>query len=655
MRDRLEGQLSGRYEIDRELGQGGMASVWLARDRHDGQLVAIKVLHDELAGAIGVDRFVREIRLTERLHHPSIVPILDSGVLPATTEPSLPWYAMPFIPGESLRASLSRETQLPVADAVHIARTVAGALAVAHAQGIVHRDIKPDNIILSSGAVYVVDFGIAKALSDTGDARLTSTGLALGTPVYMSPEQATASAVDARTDQYSLAAVLYEMLTGEPPITGPTVQAIIARRLADPVRPIRPVRPAVSGAIEAVVLRALERVPADRFPDITHFIAALDAAMIAPSGRRSLTRSRVIAAAVVVVAIGSIAAWEVAGHRAPAPAHVTDSVAVALYGRGMRAYDSRTSAGAMEAVHSFDAALARDSSFARGWVGLAKTYVRIYERGFDLPGIPRDTALARSVYAADRAIAADSTDAQAWAAQAVVRRNIDPSDVGPAIRAARRAIALDSLDGPSWHFLALSLAENGQLDSALAAWREGVHRAPRYTQGIAFLALGHWWHRDLDSAAKWGDSVVAVDPGYLLGRMTLGDILVDRGEYGRAIAAFEAARRLSSGVDVANALASRAAAEARAGRVADARVMIHEADSVASRFSPTPLHTALLLGRAYGQLGEVDRALAWLTRYTERDNLHYQLHLRCEPPLSVLGTDARYRALLLPGTRLGAC
>src|SRR5436190_1202284 len=272
-----------------------MASVWLARDRRDDRAVEIKVLDADLAGAIGADRFVREIRLTTRLLHPGIVPVLDSGVLPAGTDVALPWYAMPYIPGESLRARLQRETQLPIGDAVRIARAIAGALLVANRQWIVHRDIKPENVILSGDDVFVVDFGIAKALLETGAERLTSTGLAVGTPVYMSPEQATAAPVDARTDQYSLAAVLYEMLVGEPPVTGPNTQAIIARRLTAPVQSIRTVRPTVPAALETAVLRALERVPADRFPDVAAFAAALDSASdpaMTPSRRARLGRAR---------------------------------------------------------------------------------------------------------------------------------------------------------------------------------------------------------------------------------------------------------------------------------------------------------------------------------------------------------------------------
>jgi tetratricopeptide (TPR) repeat protein len=233
---------------------------------------------------------------------------------------------------------------------------------------------------------------------------------------------------------------------------------------------------------------------------------------------------------------------------------------------------------------------------------------------------------------------AERVTREASVAQAVARRNIDPTNVAPAIRAARRAIALDSTDGPAWHYLAESLAESGNMDAALATWRECVRHAPTYTQGLSFLALGHWWRRQFDSAKVWADSAVAVDPSYFFGRTVLGSVLSDLGDQPRAMAAFEAARPLSTDIEVPNA-----------------RAIVRQADSLASRYSPTPLHTAIYLGQAYAQLGDVGRAMSWLTRYPARSDLHFQLHLRCEPPLAVLGKEPRYRALLTPGTRVGAC
>jgi serine/threonine-protein kinase len=269
--DRLTTALAGRYRVDRELGQGGMATVYLAHDvRHDRD-VAIKVVHQELAAALGAERFLAEIKTTARLQHPHILPLLDSG-----DADGLLYYVMPYVAGESLRDRLQREKQLPIEDAVRIAREVADALGSAHAHGIVHRDIKPENILLQGGHALVADFGIALAVQSAGGTRLTQTGLSLGTPQYMSPEQAMGDmAVDARSDLYALGAVTYEMITGEPPFTGATIQSIVAKVLSDRPRPPSMVRETVPQNVEAAVLKALAKLPADRFSDATAFASAL--------------------------------------------------------------------------------------------------------------------------------------------------------------------------------------------------------------------------------------------------------------------------------------------------------------------------------------------------------------------------------------------
>jgi serine/threonine-protein kinase len=255
--------LGGRYRIERELGRGGMATVFLATDTSVGRRVAIKVLHPDLAAAVGAERFHREIHIASTLTHPNILPVYDSGQMNGGL-----FYVMPVVEGESLRDRLDRERQLPLDDAIRITCEVASALEYAHSKGIVHRDIKPENILLEEGHAVVADFGIARATSSLGDGpALTKTGMSLGTPAYMSPEQALADkSLDGRSDQYSLACVTYEMLTGEPPFTSASVQGLIAKHLATPVPEITTVRPSVTDEVQDVILRALEKVPADRFP-----------------------------------------------------------------------------------------------------------------------------------------------------------------------------------------------------------------------------------------------------------------------------------------------------------------------------------------------------------------------------------------------------
>jgi tetratricopeptide (TPR) repeat protein len=649
MLDRLRAALADRYTVDRELGRGGMASVWLARDLRHDRPVAIKVLHPDLAGAIGVDRFLREIRLTARLQHPNVIPVLDSGTIAGPDGHPLPWYAMAYVAGESLRARLDREQQLPVDDALRIVDDAAAALEAAHREGIVHRDIKPENLLLAGGRTYVADFGIARALIETGSERLTSTGLSIGTPVYMSPEQAGGQTVDARSDQYSLACVLYEMLAGEPPFTGPTAQAILARRLSEPARAIRPVRPAVPIGIERAVLRALDRVPADRFPDVTAFAEALRR----PSAPERPHRRRWIGAAGVLLVAAALGAWLLAQRR---PAQRSrDPAIVALYRRGLHGYEQRTPAGSDEAVRAFSAAVARDSSYADAWAGLAKVYVAAHVRGF-MPGVPRDSLVRLAVTASGRALAADSRSADAWATQAAVSRMVDPTDVTPAIRSARRALALDSTNASAWHFLALSLAEQGDMDGALQGWRRAIAAHPSYLLGLAFYSQGLFWRRQYDSAAYWADSAVALDPTYLLGRTALGYAAVERGDYARAQAAFAASTRLTTDVEALNTTAGLALAEARAGNRAEARRLIQRAESGAAAYAPLPLHTAVYLATAYAGLGDATRAVAWLDRYAVRDDLHFQLHLRCDPNLAPIERDPRFRKLLLkPRPAAGGC
>ncbi|MFL5505416.1 MAG: protein kinase domain-containing protein [Gemmatimonadales bacterium] len=268
---RLTAALADRYRIERELGQGGMATVYLAEDLKHARKVAIKVLHPELSAVLGGERFLTEIRTTANLQHPHILGLIDSGECDG-----LLYYVMPFVDGETLRTKLEREQQLPVKDAVRLATEVANALEYAHKRGVIHRDIKPENILLQDGQALVADFGIALAVSQAGGARMTQTGLSLGTPSYMSPEQAMGEkTVTARSDVYALGAMTYEMLMGDPPFGGSSAQAIVSQILTALPRPIRAFRPNVPEAVERTVLAALEKLPADRPESAKEFAAGL--------------------------------------------------------------------------------------------------------------------------------------------------------------------------------------------------------------------------------------------------------------------------------------------------------------------------------------------------------------------------------------------
>ena len=311
---RLQTSLADRYRIERQLGRGGMATVFLALDLRHDRPVALKVLHPQLALALGPERFHREIRLCARLQHPHILAVHDSGDADGQL-----WFTMPYVEGETLRSRLARETQLPVDDALRIAREVADALHYAHQHGVIHRDIKPENILLSGEHALVADFGLARAVSAETDERLTETGLSLGTPHYMSPEQALAQRdVDQRTDVYSLGCVLYEMLAGEPPYTGRTPQAILAKQLSEPLPHLHTVRE-VPLALERAVTKALARSPADRFSTMADFAHALErgradtgetvaATPARPGLRGQVARLGAIGLAVLLLALAGSAA-----------------------------------------------------------------------------------------------------------------------------------------------------------------------------------------------------------------------------------------------------------------------------------------------------------------------------------------------------------
>jgi eukaryotic-like serine/threonine-protein kinase len=340
--EQLTVALADRYRIERKLGQGGMAVVFLAEDLKHHRPVAIKLLKPELSAALGSERFLREIAIAAALQHPHILPLYDSGEARNPHDSaagSLLYYVMPFAEGESLRQRLARESQLPLDDALRITREVGSALQYAHEHGVVHRDIKPENIMLSGGQAVVADFGIARALYAASDEPLTVSGMVVGTPQYMSPEQAGGAAVDGRSDQYSLACTVYEMLVGQPPFTGRSSQALMARHSLEPVPSLRIVRQSVPPSVEGAVVRAMAKLPVDRFPSIGAFLLALESPGVTtavagipegPPAAVSRVGRRWIAAVGAALLTAAVAWWFIAGSRTGLLRHSSRARAVAV-------------------------------------------------------------------------------------------------------------------------------------------------------------------------------------------------------------------------------------------------------------------------------------------------------------------------------------
>jgi len=432
--DSLREALADRYAVERELGRGGMATVFLAQDLKHHRSVAIKVLHAELTAALGPERFLREIEIAARLQHPHILPLYDSGAAAGFL-----YYVMPYVEGESLRDRLTREQQLPQDDALRIATEVAGALAYAHSHGVVHRDIKPENIMLSGGTAVVADFGIAHAVSAAGDGQhLTQTGTIIGTPAYMSPEQATGSAeIDGRSDQYSLACVVYEMLVGEPPFTGPTAQAVLARHSLDMVSPPSIVRVTIPDAVEDAILRALAKTPADRFPTTALFAEALQRPSPATGSMRRVTRGTPAPRRWLGMPPAVVAAFGVV------VLAVTALVTRSLWSGGGRSHAPAGAEGELDARHVavlyFDD-LSRDSSLGYLTDGLTEALIDELAQVRTLDVISRNGV---GQYRGAR-VSRDSI-ARALAAGTLVEGSVEPAGA----RGVRLRVTVRLVDGAS--------------------------------------------------------------------------------------------------------------------------------------------------------------------------------------------------------------
>ena len=468
--DRLRSALAERYSIERELGAGGMATVYLARDlKHDRQ-VALKVLHPHLAALVGAERFLKEIKTTAHLQHPHVLPLFDSG-----DADGLLFYVMPYVDGESLRERITREKRLPVADAVRITSEVASALDYAHRHGVIHRDIKPENILLHDGRALVADFGIALAPT-TGGSRLTEAGMSIGTPEYMSPEQALGERqLDARSDIYAVGVMLYEMLTGAPPFTGPSAQAIVAKVITEkPVPPSR-LRKDIPANVEDAVLTALQKNPADRFPTAAALQSALAGNVdVGRSRRRALRRGAMVAIGLTGVAILGLFATHARQSRLHVTLrHVPDTAAVRLVKLAYAEEIKRDPASCAGAITKYSQATDKDTTYAKAWAGLAKTRALCTMFGGADPNVEFPAAKSAS----GRALQLDSTLPDAYTARGMVEL-FHEQDFPAAQRDFMMAIRFDSTQYEPWLYRTWAYFGAGELDSALASIRHAYSLDP---------------------------------------------------------------------------------------------------------------------------------------------------------------------------------
>ena len=615
--DRLRASLAGRYEVQRELGRGGFATVYLATDVRHGRLVAIKVLHPELMGTLQSERFLREIRVVAHLNHPHILPMLDSG-----EADGLLFFVMPYVEGETLRDCLEREKQLSIGEALRITAEIADGLAYAHSRGLVHRDIKPENILLSSGHAVVTDFGIGRAIDQSAAERLTYTGMATGSPAYMSPEQWTASdRVDGRSDEYSLACMLYEMLIGEPPFSGTSASALMARHNMSPVPSVRLVRPNVPEAVDEAIAKAMEKVPADRYPTITLFAEALAAApppvratsedpigaladRRAARARPRLNRTRlgIAAAAVLVAVLGYLGYRQFSartgytrlvvlpfenlgvGEDAYLVDGITGELTNKLSGIGSLGVIARTSAvqyrnsrktareigRELHVQYLIEGSVRRERPTRNG--GSVRVNARLIRAG-------DDTQIWNADYAVE---AGDVTELQSRIAESVAAK-LNVVLAAPERRrltkaATRDAQAYDSyLRGNEHYERSWSRSD---VEAAVQMYEKAVELDPDYALAYARLGQAHAWMYRLDydlreerliAAKRAADRAIALDPDLPAAHVALGLYYYwGRRNYDRAIEEFDRARALEP--SNADALRQIGNVRRRQGRFDDAIV-----------------------------------------------------------------------------------
>ena len=656
--DRLRASLEGRYEVQRELGRGGFATVYLAVDVRHGRTVAIKVLHPELMGTLQSERFLREIRVVAHLNHPHILPMLDSG-----EADGLLFFVMPYVEGETLRDCLEREKQLSIGEALRITGEIADGLAYAHSRGLVHRDIKPENILLSSGHAVVTDFGIGRAIDQSAADRLTYTGMATGSPAYMSPEQWTSDdRVDGRSDEYSLACMLYEMLVGEPPFSGASPNALMARHNMSPVPSVRTVRPNVPEAVDAAIGRAMEKIPADRYPTVTLFAEALAAAppptrftaedpahalatRRGSSNKLHFTRTQLgIAAVLVLIAVlGYFAYRQFSADTRytrlvvlPFKNHGDDDDAYLVDGITGELTNKLSGIGSLGVIARTSAVQYRNSPKNAREIGreLQVQYLIEGDVRRELPNghegtIHVNARLVRTrdqtqIWTQDYDVeAADVTDVQSQIAQRVADE-LDLVLLGPERqRLARRAT--DDAQAYDFYLRGNEHYERSwsrpDVEAAVQMYERAVEIDPDYALAYARLAQAHAWMHQLRydlsedrlvAAKVAADRAVALDADIPEVHVALGLYYYwGRSDYARAVQEFTIAKDLQP----SNALAFRQIGnvQRRQGRFAEAL----ESYQRAADLDPRSHQAWFNLGETYLFIRRYDEASRHLARVTE--------------------------------------
>jgi tRNA A-37 threonylcarbamoyl transferase component Bud32 len=633
----LQALLGDRYRIEREIARGGMATVYLATDlRHDRE-VALKVMYPEVAVALGRERFLREIRLTAKLSHPNILTVHDSG-----EAGDLLWYVMPYVEGESLRQHLDKSGRLSLDEALRLTREAAEAIGYAHSLGVVHRDIKPENILLSRGHAVIADFGIARAIDAARDDHITTSGVALGTTAYMSPEQSLAEEVDARSDVWALGCVMYEMLAGKPPF-GTGGREVLTRALTGRPDPLRVARPDIPEDVELIVDQALARDKSMRFATAADLAGALDryrtGENLPPRRRRHITTLAIIAV-IAIVTIGG-GAMIVKSRREPSVSKAVvaraaqlsqDSTARELYRLAKAQQARRNGAGWAQAIALYTQALERDSTFALAWADLARTANFAYTRGSGVPGIPNDSLLALAVAASERAVILAPDDPVTWLVKGRSSFLMDPTDNGPRLFGIRKSLALDSTYVPAWFELGLVMQERQDDSAALAAWQRAATLDPSNTETLSFIALHYLWTGEYEKGVVWADSAVNLDPTYTLARDATGQLALELGRPLDSQRQFEIQARLTSGREQGNSFAMIAKAYAARGAMANAREYVKRASELIDMRHPVK-HGAAYMGAALAAVGDTVGALRVMKAYEPREDMHYQLHLKRDPGL----------------------